>query len=175
MRRTQSSGKNLHRRGRTSQIKRLKGTGASYNKVTLGTPHFLLSHLKLLSALIASTCLPEKQSTGVAISSLEIIGLRKGIVQRLCYNFPAEADVLRCFMWCFVQALSLSQPVNVNERHDMLSDHNFKLKQKNSEAFFIENGILLLCQQLWLEICFRSYHASSERFGDIRGIKCSEH
>ncbi len=98
MRRTQSSGKNLHRRGRTSQIKRLKGTGASYNKVTLGTPHFLLSHLKLLSALIASTCLPEKQSTGVAISSLEIIGLRKGIVQRLCYNFPAEAYALQCFM-----------------------------------------------------------------------------
>jgi hypothetical protein len=128
---------------------RLKGTGASYNKVTLGTPGFLLSHLKLLSALMASTCLPEKQCAGLAISSLEIMGLHKGIVQRLCYNFPTEADVLRCFMRCFVQALSLAQPVNVNERHDMLSTDSFKLKQIFSDAEFIENGILLLCQQLW--------------------------
>jgi hypothetical protein len=40
---------------------RLKRTGASYNKVTLGTPHFLLSHLKLLGALVALTCLPKKE------------------------------------------------------------------------------------------------------------------
>ena len=128
---------------------RLKGTVASYNKVELGTPGFLLSHLKLLSALLSSTSLPEKQSSGLAIQSLEVMGLYKGIVRRLCYNFPTEADVLRCFMRCFVQAASLTQSVNVNEKSVLLSTHSARLKELFSEFGFVENGILILCQQLW--------------------------
>lgn len=128
---------------------KLQGTDAIYNRVSLGSPGFLLSHLKLLSALMASDSLPEEMSVRLSISVLEVLGLYKGIIRRLCCNFPSEADVLRCCMRCFVQAASIAQPAAVDERYGILSNHTTRLKELFSESGFIENGILMLCQHLW--------------------------
>lgn len=123
--------------------------GSSYNKVELTTPVFLLGHLKLLSSLMSSSSLPVKKSLDLSVHASETLVLYKTIIQRLCYNFPAEADVLRCFMRCLIQALSLSQSFAISDRHDLLAEHKNKLKEIFSRAGLVENGILMLSQQLW--------------------------
>jgi hypothetical protein len=122
---------------------------ASFNKVSLATPCFLMSHLKLLSTLMSSTSLPVLKSIELSIHASDTLALYREIIKRLCYNFPSEADVLRWFMRCFVQASSLAQPIDVSERHDLLAEHSSKLKQRFAEMSLIENGVLMLCQQLW--------------------------
>jgi hypothetical protein len=47
-----------------------------------------------------------------------------------------------------LQAASLAQSINVDERHDLLANHSSQLKEIFAEAGFVENGILMLCQQL---------------------------
>lgn len=122
---------------------------SSYNKATLGTPRFLASHLRLLSTLMSAQSSPSRTSFDLAIQATETVAMYKEIILRLCYNFPAEADVLRWFMRCFVQALSLAQSVDHNERHDLLAEHTSKLKRIFTKTKLIDNGILMLCQQLW--------------------------
>jgi hypothetical protein len=131
-----------------SATARIRDSGSSYIKLKLGTPRFLLGHLKLLSTLMASSSLSEKHSSELAIGVLEIAAVYKSLVQRLCYEFPSEGDILRWFMRCFVQAASLAQPIHP-ERHDILSNQRSRLQRIFSENRFVENGILMLCQQLW--------------------------
>jgi hypothetical protein len=122
---------------------------SSYNKVALGTPRFLMSHLKLLSTLMSARNLPSRKALELSIQATKTMALYNEVVRRLCYNFPAEADVLRWFMRCFLQALSLAQSVDGNERLDLLAEHSSKLKRIFAETRLIDNGILMLCQQLW--------------------------
>jgi len=122
---------------------------SSYNKMSLATPRFLMSHLKLLSALMSSQTLPARKALELAIQATETMALYKTTICRLCYNFPVEADVLRWFLRGFLQASSLSQPVDRSLQHSLLSEHSSKVKSIIAESALIDSGIAMLCQQLW--------------------------
>jgi hypothetical protein len=97
---------------------------------------------------MASSGLSERHLSELAIGVLEIAAVYKLLVQRLCYEFPSEDGILCWFMRCFVQAALLAQPIHP-ERHDILSNQRSRLQRIFAENHFIENGILMLCQQLW--------------------------
>ncbi|KAL3932469.1 MAG: hypothetical protein SGBAC_010840 [Bacillariaceae sp.] len=122
---------------------------SSYNQMSLGTPRFLMSHLKLLSALMSSRTLPARKTLELSIRATETLVLYKMTIQRLCYNFPVEADVLRWFMRGFVQASSLSQSVDRSLEHSLLAEHSSKVKSIIADSGLVDTGIAMLCQQLW--------------------------
>ncbi|CAJ1964991.1 unnamed protein product [Cylindrotheca closterium] len=122
---------------------------SSYNKISLATPRFLMSHLKLLSALMSSQRLPSRKTLELAIQAAETMALYKMTIRRLCYNFPVEADVLRCFMRGFVQALSISQSGDPSLQHSLLAEHSSKVKSIIAASGLVDTGIAMLCQQLW--------------------------
>eukprot|EP00980_Cylindrotheca_fusiformis_P005425 scaffold1157_cov122-Cylindrotheca_fusiformis.AAC.17 len=122
---------------------------SNYNRATLGTPRFLMTHLKLLSTLLTASCAPSRKSLELSVQATETALLYKDIILRLCYNFPSEADILRWFMRCFIQALSLAQSVDSDQCHNLLAEHSSKLKQLFTETKLLDSGILMLCQQLW--------------------------
>jgi len=122
---------------------------SSYNKMSLATPRFLMSHLKLLSTLMSSRTLPARKTLELSIQATETLVLYKTTIQRLCYNFPVEADVLRWFMRVFVQASSLSQSVDRSLQHSLLAEHSSKVKSIIAGSGLVDTGIAMLCQQLW--------------------------
>ena len=130
-------------------VETLRAGDSGYNKSTIRTPSFLRGHLKLMNSLMASDTMPQKQMSIVALDFLRTLVLYKRVVERLSHNFPAEVDVLRWFLRCFVQAVSLAQPINSHDRHELLNSNGSQAKHIFSGSRLLENGIAMLCQQLW--------------------------
>jgi len=123
----------------------LKGSSSRFNKTTIRTPDFLLSHLKLICALLVPTDLPEESAYAFASKSIEIIGAYQTIIQRLCYNFPAQADFLRWFLKVLVSASAFVRPLKKKLQVKM---PEFNKKAMSSLLEFINNDVVMLLEQL---------------------------
>jgi hypothetical protein len=126
----------------------LEGPCAAYQKVSPSPPPYLMGHLRLLSALMSSPHLSMGQRSDISIRALQTIKRYNGIIQRLCYNFPSDGDVLRLFMTCLLQASSLSQPVASADNRPLVPGQGSEFERIFAEGNFLKNGIIMLCVQL---------------------------
>ncbi len=126
-------------------IQNLEGSSSSFTKTTIRTPGFLLSHLKLICALLVTANEPEDMAYSFASDSIEIIGTYGGIIHRLCYNFPVQADFLRWFLKALVAASSVVKPL---KRKIQINKVEHTTKELISRAKFLDNGIVMLLEQL---------------------------
>lgn len=115
-----------------------------YRQTKIMTPDFLLSHLKLLTELLAtsvpapSSHLLTKTKDGLSLPehAFQILGHYKNTFHRLCSNFPVDADVLRAFLRCVVSATTMAMSVVPSFSHLF------------SRLGFFEGGFWGLCRQL---------------------------
>jgi hypothetical protein len=126
-------------------IQNLEGSSKSFNRTTIRTPGFLLSHLKLICALLVTANLPDELANSFASNSIDIIETYQTTIQRLCYNFPVQADFLRWFLKALVSASSIVKPLKKKIQINKL-DHT--MKESISRARLLENGIVMLLEQL---------------------------
>lgn len=126
-------------------IQNLEGSSSGFTKTTIRTPGFLLSHLKLICALLVTANLPEEVSCSFASKAIDVIGAYQTTIQRLCYNFPVQADFLRWFLKALVSASSVVKPLK--KKNEIIKlDHNMKALISHSR--FLDNGIAMLLEQL---------------------------
>jgi hypothetical protein len=85
-----------------------------------------------------------------AIVCLEILAMYRNTINRLCYNFPAQADVTRWVLKCMVLGFSVvQQPIDDNVSRDILSDgFSSRFKRIFVNAGFMPNGVSLLIEQI---------------------------
>ena len=129
----------------------IERSGLSYEKTTIRAPTYLLGHLKLMCSLLSPTHdqSPTEFRQKFAILCLEILVKYRNIITRLCYNFPAQADVTRWVLKCMVLGFSVVQPIDDDISHDILSDgFNSRFKHIFVNAGFMQNGISLLIEQI---------------------------
>jgi hypothetical protein len=81
---------------------------------------------------------------------MEILGTYKKVMQRLCFNFPVEADVLRCFVKCLVMTHSASQKLDdsILGNSAFISKQDSSIKEVFSAAGILENGLFMLIEQI---------------------------
>jgi hypothetical protein len=128
-----------------AEIQKQEGRSLSFAKTTIRTPGFLLSHLKLICALLVTTNIPEDMASSFASNSIEIIGTYEATIHRMCYNFPVQADFLRWFLKALVVASSVVTPL---KRKIQINKIKHNTKELISRAKFLENGIVMLLEQL---------------------------
>jgi len=126
-------------------IQNLEKSSSSFSKTTIRTPGFLLSHLKLICALLATSDLSEDLAMSFASKCFEIIGAYETTIQRLCYSFPVQADFLRWFLKALVSASSVAKPLKKKIHLDRLGR---EMKEIISPVRFLDNGIVMLLEQL---------------------------
>jgi hypothetical protein len=131
-----------------------------YRKTKVVAPDFLMSHLKLLVALLASSprssssspLTPSIQGASIPEQALRILGHYKNTFQRLCLNFPFEADVLRAYLRCLVQTTFVAMSSDPSQHFDITNISNSGASPSFPHAFahvgFFECGLLVLCRHL---------------------------
>eukprot|EP00934_Nitzschia_sp_Nitz4_P001221 Nitzschia sp. Nitz4//scaffold104_size75438//19509//26698//NITZ4_005654-RA/size75438-processed-gene-0.27-mRNA-1//1//CDS//3329532380//1221//frame0 len=128
----------------------MDGRGAlvsDFNSFQVKAPDYLLGHLGLLSALMATTSDSFQQSLSRRV--IRILSCYLPVFKRLCCNFPSEADVLRAFVRCLEQAVCIDRPADLDKRNGGLSlssEESFKDLFKHYG--FLDNGLLMVCQHL---------------------------
>uniref|UniRef100_A0A7R9ZU49 Uncharacterized protein n=1 Tax=Pseudo-nitzschia arenysensis TaxID=697910 RepID=A0A7R9ZU49_9STRA len=131
-----------------TMIQSLEGSSSSFTKTTVRTPGFLLGHLKLICALlVVANKIPEDMAYRFASSCIEIIGAYEGTIHRLCFNFPVQADFLRWFLKALVAASSVVKPLKRKIQIHKV-EHEYSAKELISRAKFLDNGIVMLLEQL---------------------------
>jgi hypothetical protein len=130
----------------TDVIKNLDSS--SFTKSTIRTPGFLLSHLKLICALLTTAKLPEQSANSFSLNCIEIIATYRPTIDRLCYNFPVQADFLRCFLKALNLVFSFAKPIKKRFQGNTINNSGPNFKEIISRAGFLENGIIMLLEQL---------------------------
>jgi len=122
---------------------------SSFNKSTIRTPGFLLSHLKLICALLTTVKLPEQSANSFSLNCIEIILTYKSTIERLCYNFPVQADFLRCFLKALVLVFSFAKPMKKAFQGNIMTNNpGSNFKGIISRAGFLESGIIMLLEHI---------------------------
>ena len=121
---------------------------SSFTKSTIRTPGFLLGHLKLICALLTSAKLPEQSANSFSLNCIEIIATYRPTIDRLCYNFPVQADFLRCFLKALNLIFSFAKPIKKRYQGNTIHNSGPDFKEIISGRGFLENGIIMLLEQL---------------------------
>ena len=91
--------------------------------LTIDTPSFLLGHLELIGALMASNSSSgQKDRRECALRAIAIIHKYDSVFERLRQKFPFDGDVLKVILQCLAQADS------------MLSGHNFAMVDAHEKS-----------------------------------------
>ena len=142
-------------RQETEMVAKIQQTG-EYRQTKIQSPDYLMSHLKLLTTLLASSRRSSSTQSMLAPSlpdhAIKILGYYKNTCHRLCLNFPFEADVLRAFLRCLVQAVFVALWNGSNQPRDALESFNVSSIPSFHDVFadlgFFDSTLLVLYRQL---------------------------
>eukprot|EP00536_Pseudo-nitzschia_multiseries_P005651 jgi/Psemu1/254700/estExt_Genewise1Plus.C_1080064 len=126
-------------------VQDLEKSSSGFSKTTIRTPGFCLGHLKLICALLAASDLSEELAMQFASRCIEIIGVYETNIERLCYEFPTQADFLRWFLKALVMASSVAKPLKKKNHLNRLGTDNQGIVLPTR---FFDNGIAMLLEQL---------------------------
>jgi len=126
-------------------IHNLEKSSSGFSKTTIRTPGFCLSHLKLICALLAASDLSEELAMQFASRCIEVIDVYQTNIERLCYEFPTQADFLRWFLKALVMASSVAKPL---KKKNHLNKLGHDTKGIVLITRFFDNGIAMLLVHL---------------------------
>lgn len=134
----------------SAEIENIKQRGPSFVQSRIRSPFFLISHLQLILALLNTVGGSNDLSATFSLTCMEVLGVYKAVVQRLCFNFPDEADLLHCFVKCLVMTHSASQKKGDGLRgnSNFVGVQDLRIKEAFSTARLLENGLYMLTQQI---------------------------
>jgi hypothetical protein len=125
-----------------------EGPNATFPKNTIRPPRHLEGHIKLLSAMMAAPGLSNTVRSDIAKNSLQVLQRYNQVFKKLCYSFPLDGEILRCFLNCLAQSMVLSQPISDEGQKLLASSQISKVEKIFTDGKFLQNGVIMLCDHL---------------------------
>ena len=147
-------------RQEAEMVAKIQETG-EFRQTMVLSPDHLMSHVKLLTTLLASSrpSLSSRSTQALLVPPLpnhaiKILGFYKNTFHRLCSKFPIEADVLRAFLRCLVQAAIVAMCHDSTQPRDALPSLTsskssiLAVHQVLADFGFLDSTLLVLYRQL---------------------------